>query len=174
MASFKKHIEPLITKEGGYKLINVKGDRGGRTYAGVSERANPKWEGWKIIEEEGLESPRLRYAVHALYRKNYWTPIMGDSISSSAVAEILFSSSVLSGTRTAVRLAQKACGAFADGVMGKSSISILNRVPEKEFLASFGLVRIARFSSIVAKDRSQAKFLRGWINRVLRELGLKV
>ena len=174
MASFKKHIEPLIAKEGGYKLINVKGDRGGRTYAGISERANPKWEGWKIIEAQGLHSPQLRNAVHTLYKKNYWTPIQGDFISSSAVAEILFSSSVLSGTKTAVRLAQKASGVAVDGVMGKNSIAALNKVSENEFLANFGLARINRFSNIVAKDRSQDKFFRGWVNRVLREMGRKV
>ena len=173
MASFKEHIEPLITKEGGYKLINVAGDRGGRTYAGISERANPKWKGWKIIADQGLASPSLREAVHARYRDRYWTPIKGDGISSSKVAGILFSASVLSGPRTAVRLAQIACGAVADGVMGPDTLQRLNAVAGREFLAYLSLARIARFSNIVEKDRSQDKFFRGWVNRVLREMYLK-
>ena len=173
MASFKKHIEPLITKEGGYKLTDAKGDRGGRTYAGISERKNPKWEGWKIIEGEGLTSPRLRNAVHARYFTNYWNPIKGDFISSSVVAEALLSSAVLSGPKMAIRLVQKACGVAVDGVMGTNTMAAINKVSERELLAYFGLARIARFSNLVEKDRSQDKWFRGWVNRVLRELNLK-
>ena len=69
MASFLKGILK-IAKEGGYKLINSskKGDRGGRTYAGISERANPKWEGWKIIvNSPSINTFQLRDAVHACY-----------------------------------------------------------------------------------------------------------
>ena len=45
LASFKKHIEPLIAKEGGYKLTNIKGDRGGRTYAADQRTCKPE-VGW--------------------------------------------------------------------------------------------------------------------------------
>ena len=169
MADFNQHIEPLITKEGGYKLTDSKGDRGGRTYAGISEKWNPRWKGWKIIADQGLESPRLRAAVHASYRENYWTPIKGDEISSGAVADALFSAAVLSGPGTAVRLVQKACGADADGVMGPQTLRMLNNIAEREFMACFGLAQIARFSAIVQDDQSQSKWFRGWVNRVLEE-----
>ena len=64
--------------------------------------------------------------------------------------------------------------ANADGIMGKNTIGAINKVSEGEFIASFSLARIERFSKIVAKDPSQNKFFRGWVNRVLREMGRKV
>ena len=169
MAKFENHIEPLIAKEGGYKLTDLKGDRGGRTYAGISERGNPAWPGWKILDEEGPKSPRLRAAVHARYRANYWNRIKGDEISSGLIAEALFSSAVLSGPKRAVRLAQKACGVAVDGVMGPMTMKAIGDCPVRGLLACFSLARIARFSTIAGKDKSQDKFFRGWVNRVLRE-----
>ena len=133
MARFSEHIGPLIAKEGGYTLTDTAEDRGGKTYAGISERANPDWPGWGIIDAQGIESPGVRDAVHARYRENYWTPIKGDEISSSKVAEVLFSSAVLSGPRTAVRLAQTACGVRADGMMGPVTLKRLNAAARVSF-----------------------------------------
>ena len=173
MARFSDHIGPLIAKEGGYTLTDTAADRGGRTYAGISERTNPKWRGWKIIEEDGLKAPWLREAVHARYRTAYWNRIKGDEIPSGVIAAALFSSAVLSGPKTAVRLAQKACGAAVDGVMGPMTMKALRDCPVRGLLAYFSLARIARFSTIVERDKSQDKFFRGWVNRVLREMNLK-
>ena len=169
MAKFSEHIGPLIAKEGGYMLTDTAGDRGGRTYAGISERANPYWDGWKIIEQDGLRSRRLREAVHTCYRTNYWDRINGDELSSDLIAEALFSSAVLSGPNKAVEMVQQACGATVDGVMGPLTLRDLYDCPVRGVLACLSLARIARFSAIVQQDKSQEKFFRGWVNRVLRE-----
>ena len=117
MADFAKHIEPLVTKEGGYKLHHVKGDRGGRTYAGISERSNPDWRGWALIDS-GAPPPELHSAVHDRYRERYWTPIRGDDIKDDDVCEVMFSCAVLSGPRRAIKLAQQCVEERADGVIG--------------------------------------------------------
>ena len=169
MADFRDHIEPLVVKEGGYKLVKVPGDRGGRTYAGISERANPEWRGWALIDR-GAPPPEIQAAVHERYRERYWSPIRGDGIEHDDVAEVLFSSAVLSGPRTAVKMAQMAVEADPDGIMGPRTLDALNRTGPDLFEARFALMRINRYLTIANRDRSQRKFLRGWLNRVFGEL----
>jgi hypothetical protein len=43
----------------------------------------------------------------------------------------------------------------------------VNGVDEQEFLSEFTLAKVARYAAICNRDRSQAKFLLGWINRSL-------
>jgi lysozyme family protein len=45
MADFLPAFERMIRDEGGYKLVNVAGDRGGQTYAGIARKMNPDWAG---------------------------------------------------------------------------------------------------------------------------------
>ena len=171
MGNFTLHIDPLIEKEGGYKLTNNTGDRGGLTYAGISRRANPDWHGWTDVDE-GEKPSNL--AVSAHYKTHYWNPMACDDIDSEVIAGVLLSSSVLSGPRRAIALAQASCEAPADGVMGPITLKELNSIDPELFTTRFALARIARFSEIVRRDKSQEKFLRGWVNRVLREMGAQV
>jgi hypothetical protein len=39
---------------------------------------------------------------------------------------------------------------------------------EELFVASYALAKIARYRDIVMRDRSQIKFLLGWLNRALK------
>ena len=45
-----------------------------------------------------------------------------------------------------------------------------NQQKEDEFLIAFTLVKIKRYLEICNKDRSQIKFLLGWMNRVMNDL----
>ena len=167
MAEFHRHIEPLIQKEGGYRLTDIRADRGGQTYAGISRRSNPRWPGWDFVDRQETPPESM---VHDLYRASYWTPIRGDEIAEERNAEVLFSSAVLSGPRTATILAQAALDVNTDGKFGPNTLMALNAEGADLFQARFALARIARFCEIVRRDPSQIKFLRGWINRVLGEL----
>ena len=187
MADFQKFIEPLIKKEGGYKLIEIPGDRGGRTYAGISERANPHWDGWELLEK-GVSPAVVQAAVHSLYRHEYWDPIYADYIDSDKIVEAMLSCAVLSGPNVAIKLAQlclNSSGVAIDGIMGPVTANAINNhkqdTPQEiVFILKYGMARIARFSDIIENDKetitmeipSQLKFFRGWVNRVLKELKL--
>ena len=166
-SNFYMHLPDLIEKEGGYKLINVKNDRGGKTYAGISARANPHWVGWNLIDQGDFDGANK--AVAQLYKNKYWDSIKLDSIEYNKSAEVMLSSSVLSGSRTAVKLAQRAVGVHVDGIIGPNTLKAINSMLPRTFVALFSMERIKRFATICHLDNTQRKFFRGWVNRVIRE-----
>lgn len=170
MADFLPAFERAIVAEGGYQLHQVAGDTGGLTYAGIARAKNPKWQGWVYIDCGETPPSQL---VRDFYRAGWWDPIQGDQIRDQDVAYTVYSfatnSSAYGTPRTAIRLLQVIVGATPDGVMGPVSLEALNAMEPRLFLALFSLARIARYRDIVTRDRSQGKFLLGWINRTLQE-----
>ena len=166
MADFDPAFTRMMTNEGGYRLTNTPGDRGGQTYAGISRRAWPDWAGWQDIDAGETPATEL---VRAFYRANFWHAVRGDDIAAQGVAETVFDFAVNAGTKTAVKLSQIVVGAQPDGVIGPKTLAALNDVEPAHFRAVYALAKIARYRDIVTRDRSQAKFLLGWINRLLKE-----
>ena len=41
MATFDPAFDKMIRNEGGFKLTNIAGDRGGQTYAGIARNVHP-------------------------------------------------------------------------------------------------------------------------------------
>ncbi len=166
MADFLLAFEKAILAEGGYKLHNVAGDTGGMTYAGVARNKNPQWPGWAWIDRGDTPPSEM---VRQFYREGWWQPLRGDEIADQDVAYTLYSFATNAGLGTAVRLAQVVVGATPDGALGAKSISLINAMEPRMFLALYALARIARYRDIVKRDRTQQKFLLGWINRTLDE-----
>lgn len=166
MADFDQAFARTLENEGGYTLTNDPTDRGGQTYAGISRRANPAWRGWSFVDAGS--TPPAEY-VQEFYRSNYWQPIGGDGINDQRVAENVYDFAVNAGVRTASKLAQIVCGAAPDGIVGPKTITALNAIEAGDFKAAYALAKLARYRDIVQRDRSQAKYLLGWINRILRE-----
>ena len=169
MADFERHIDELVRKEGGYRETNIAGDRGGRTYAGISFRAHPNWEGWAMLDR-GAPPSELQGAVHRLYKLEYWDALRLDDIHSDEAAEMLFGACVHNGQRAATVLAQQAVEAKVDGIIGPETLVGINRMDEALFECRFALAAINRYRTICNRDRTQVKFLLGWLNRVYGEL----
>tara|TARA_R100000687_G_scaffold78883_1_gene72629 strand:- start:1261 stop:1776 length:516 start_codon:yes stop_codon:yes gene_type:complete len=168
MAEFTAAFEEMIRNEGGYVFHNVAGDRGGDTYAGVSRRYHPDWEGWVFVDSQDLGNPALTASVSDFYLEQFWDRLRGDHIQDQRIAETLFDFAVNAGTRTAVRLAQKILEATPDGILGPVTIDLLNQYPANDFLYRYAMAKVARYAEIVNGDSSQSKFLLGWINRTLK------
>lgn len=164
MADFERAYEKTLAKEGGYVLHTVKGDRGGMTYAGISRVNHPHWPGWIVIDRG--QEPEADLVRH-LYLTSYWRQIRGDDIARQEIAESLFDFAFNAGVKTAIKLAQIVAGVTADGVVGPKTLQAINALQVDYFRASFALAKIARYRDIVVKDRTQMKFLLGWLNRSL-------
>ena len=170
MAEFDQAIVHVIQAEGGYRVVRVEGDRGGQTCAGISRRANPKWAGWELVDQ-GIpaDDPEVVERIHERYRNAYWNPVGAEHIDDQDLATAVFSCAVLSGPKTAVRLLQMAVGSDQDGIIGPRTLAGVNAAHNGLTIAGFTLARIARYVAICNNDRSQSKFLLGWINRALGE-----
>jgi lysozyme family protein len=178
MAKFKPIFEKMIRLEGGYVLHTVPDDRGGRTYAGISFRAHPDWDGWKKIDTGAMDA-ELTDMVRTFYRRHYWDVISGDLIDSQAAAGQVFDFGVNAGVATSIKIAQLVIGATPDGVFGPKTLAAMNAAitddrDEELFILRFSLLRVFRYKNICMNDSrrsgdqvvSNLKFLPGWINRI--------
>ncbi len=182
MADFNPCFEKVILLEGGYKLHEVFGDRGGMTYAGIAERSWPKWEGWGKIRADEYDS-ELTAMVRKFYKTEFWDRVHGDDIHSQQTAYHMFAFAVNAGLRVSVRMAQRIIGATPDGILGDRTLAKLNEMIQDEkderiFTVTFSLFKIFRYKDICLNDSrrgddkifSNQKFLCGWINRVQKGL----
>lgn len=166
MADFEAAFQRTLRAEGGFKLTDVQGDRGRQTYAGISRKANPEWPGWAWVDRDETPPTDL---VRDLYRSSYWAPLRCDRMP-QAVAEDIFDFAVNAGVKVSAKLAQAVVGVTPDGVVGPKTIDALVAADPALFRALFALAKIARYRDIVRRDRSQGRFLLGWINRTLEGL----
>jgi hypothetical protein len=67
-------------------------------------------------------------------------------------------------------LGEVIAGASPDDAIGAKTVELLTGCTAKGFVASHALAKIRRYSDICNRDRSQSKFLLGWINRSLSGL----
>lgn len=165
MADFLPAFERMIINEGGYKLIDIKGDRGGQTYAGIARMRWPTWAGWGAIDRGETPESEL---VRQFYFEKFWLQINGYRIGSPQIADGIFDFAVNAGVSTSAKLAQAVCRVTPDGKIGPKTLAALNAMNADLFAALFAVAKIARYRDIVVKDRSQSKFLLGWINRTLK------
>ena len=168
MAEFVDAFNHVMAVEK-WELTNDPDDLGGQTYAGISRKNWPKWEGWRDIDAGRLPEPRT---VAAFYRDGFWSVIGGDGIVSQKIAISLFSFAVNAGDKVAIKLAQQVAGVKADGIVGKDTLTALNAIDTDLFLARFALAKIARYRDIVVRRPEQRKYIMGWINRTLKEAAL--
>lgn len=166
MANFESAYERVIRDEGGYVLHTVPGDRGGQTYAGIARNMHPQWAGWAALDAGSTPSAQL---VRDFYKTNFWDDIQGDALAHQAIAADIFNFYVNTG-RPAKVLAQLVVNVTPDGAFGPRTVQALNAASPEIFVLSYALAKIARYRDIVTRDRSQLKFLLGWINRTLNGL----
>lgn len=164
MAEFLPAFERMIVNEGGYVLHQIEGDRGGMTYAGIARSRWPSWPGWATIDAGRAPEAQL---VRDFYRSNFWDAMRLDEVATQSVAATLFDFSVNAGVSTAAKLAQLVIGATPDGRIGEKTLDAINACEPENFVLRFALAKLARYAQIVTRDRSQGKFLLGWVNRTI-------
>ena len=168
MAEFEPAFEKMIRNEGGYVDHTVAGDRGGRTYAGITRNHHNDWDGWQYLDRGDTDNPALTGLVRDFYRENYWNRVRGDDIEDQAIAESVFDFAVNAGVSTSSKLAQLVVNATPDGRIGPKTLAAINAVDGDSFVPRFALAKVARYVEICKRDRGQMKFMLGWLNRTLK------
>lgn len=174
--TFKKELLPVILKnEGGY--ANVKGDRGGETYRGISRNNWPNWVGWAMLEKhkplrngDMVNDPELYDAISEFYRCNYFMLYPLERCNNKIVAVQILDFAVHGGFSVR-KLQQKLndkfnCGLLVDGLYGDKTINAINAIDAQQACNLIISLRVEHLDNLVAKDPFSAKFETGWRNRI--------
>jgi len=105
--------------------------------------------------------------VYPIYKRDYWDAIKADSIHNQAIAEFMADFIVNSGGSSwNIKGLQKVVGAKADGKIGVQTLAKINGQNAKVLFAKLYKFRVNYYYRLSAKDHSQKRFLKGWINRI--------
>ena len=159
MASYKK-LKPIVLKwEGGY-AGNIDGQI--CTMKGVTLAT------FRNCFGKSKTCKDLRNITDAqwdsIFIQKYWNRWSGDAIKSQAIANLLVDWVWASGIY-GIKYPQRVLGVVDDGIVGPKTIAAINNYPnQKELFQKLWNRRKKHFESI--GKGNNAKFLKGWLNRL--------
>ena len=187
MADFTKAYKiTILGNEGGYNPgIGEK-----ETYRGIDRGANPKWNGWQIIDEIKKVNPNLSTGkmdvllsqnialqsnIEKFYKVNYWDIVNLDNVTDQQLANNLFDCSVNQGEGRARRFMQIACNyviasqkstikpLVVDSQIAQATLLAFNSLPPTMLNAEINLEREASYRT----DAGYAKWAKVWAKRLI-------
>jgi lysozyme family protein len=168
MNNFDFAFNYVIGNEGKYS--NDPGDAGGPTMYGIIQSEYSRWlkRPASIADMKALSLATAK----DIYENWYWKPLHCDAVTSQAKSCAIFDQGVNRGIGWPPKRIQAICGVAQDGYIGPITLAALNTMDDNHFIREFEAVVEASYRSIVAAKPSQSVFLRGWLNRARRLLGL--
>ena len=182
---FDDAFKIVLGFEGGY--VNDPADRGGETNYGITYNTlnDAKNKGW-IPFNVTIQNIQLEHAK-IIYKKGYWDVVQADSLP-HPLDLIMFDSAVNHGPNAAVKLLQKSLNTLlpytelkVDGIIGPLTLRAVrdyeglqdapgshNKSNIRYLCIDVLINRIELYLSIVLNNKSQEKFLKGWLNRVFK------
>lgn len=119
---------------------------------------------YKELESLCLGNAEFKKEMQEFYKKEFWDKIKGDRIECQHLANALYDFAVNSGVNRAVKSLQEILNVKVDGSLGEKTLEAINK-SEKNLCNELCDKRRAFFETI-AKKGQNAKFLKGWLNRV--------
>lgn len=154
---FDNAFNHVVASEGGF--ANLKGDPGGRTMYGITERDHPDlWQ----------PGPPTLEQAKARYRERYWDACRCE-LMPWPLCWLVFDAAVNQGNGPAVSMLQKVLRLAQDGIPGKDTIAAVNRADMRDLLPRYMAVRGLRYFG----TRNFDKFGEGWLWRlfsIMREV----
>lgn len=176
MANIKPYAVWNRKWEGGY--VNDPDDAGGETNKGITiatwkKAGNDIGEKLKNVIHKGKHYNLVTKSLYEMtdqqhedvLKRLFWDVWKGDEIKSQSVAEMVVQWFWGSGYE-GIKRTQKVLGVVADGIVGNKTLATLNSADPKELFYKLKQARIDHFNEIVQKRPSNAKFLKGWLNRL--------
>ena len=156
-------IEPLakfiLSFEGGF--VNDPKDHGGATNKGVTI-GTWRQQGYDKNGDGRIDVKDLRLISDAdateILRRCYWRRCRADEIKDQSIANLLVDWLWISGT-PAVTITQALLGVTADGIMGKNTLSALNRHNPEAFFSRLKARRKLYYERLVKSKPSQRRFI---------------
>lgn len=152
MIKFDTIIPIILKREGGY--VNDPKDSGGETKFGISKRAYPNEDIKNLTIERAKE----------IYYQDYWKPLNLHLLNSGFLAIHVFDMAVNAGRKTAVKMLQRIIKTTVDGAIGFNTARAANNTVG--VVENYIIARENYYKNLVIKRPKNAKFLKGWLNRV--------
>ncbi|MEI8285960.1 MAG: glycosyl hydrolase 108 family protein [Actinomycetes bacterium] len=167
---FEECLKRILKHEGGF--VNDPLDSGGMTNLGVTKRVWEEFVGHPVSEAD--MQALIPERVAKLYKQRYWNPAYCEVLP-KGLDYVVFDFAVNAGTGRSVKTLQQAIGCVADGVIGPKTMAAINSANAKNIIAKFSDARTDFYQGIVARKPDQARFIKGWLNRVedARKLALE-
>lgn len=185
MSNFNSAILTVLRNEGGFS--NDKADKGGATNHGISTRflkqIDKDIDGDGHVTSKDAKSITKETAIE-LYKKYFWDHYNLEKIRDINVATKAFDLFVNMRGKSAGKILQKACNSFCedgslnkklivDGIAGSKTMLAINSIAMFTVNKSLLLKAIkheqsAFYHAIVKSNKTQAKFLKGWLARAAR------
>jgi len=166
MERFERIFDYLLRVEGGYS--DDKNDKGGKTKYGITE------EEARDFGYKGNMQDLTKDFAKNIYLKKYYLGNKLDKVVNDKVALSICDWAVNSG-RNGTKNAQIAINQLTnanldvDGIIGNKTLDALNAVDPEKFLEVYHNLQRIYYKGKVEADRTQEKFLTGWLNRVQRK-----
>jgi len=167
---FEKALKRILKHEGGY--VNDPLDSGGMTNLGVTKRVWEEFVGHPVSEADmRVLTPEI---IAPMYKMKYWNSSYCEVLP-KGLDYVVFDFAVNAGTGRSVKTLQQAIGCVADGVIGPKTMEAINDAEPKDLIAKFSDARADFYQGIVTRKPDQARFIKGWLNRVedARKLALE-
>lgn len=161
MADYKKLVPIVLKWEGGYagnidgQICTMKGVTLAtfRKYYGKDKNCNDL----KHIADSQWE---------AIFKIGFWNRWKADMIENQSIANLLVDWCYTSGV-WGIKYAQGVLGVPIDGIVGSRTLAAINNHPNpKKLFEDLWNRRKKHFESIAKRDKTKAKFLKGWLNRL--------
>lgn len=156
-------LKPFILSwEGGF--VDDPLDRGGATNKGITIGTFRNFYG-KDATVEQLKNITDEQWLH-IFKSGYWDKWKADDIENQSIADIVVDWAWASGTVTSIKQVQKILGVAVDGIVGNDTLTAINTADQSSLFDKIRSRRIEFVENIVKRDPSQARFLKGWKNRI--------
>ena len=150
----------FILKWEGAEFTNDPADKGGPTRYGITKRDYDEFLRSNGKLPQSVEFITLE-EVHQIYTASYWSPVKAEE-TPSPLDLVCFDAATLMGVSRAISLLRSALKIPTGSASGIDYHSISDPVALSLSIIS---AREARYRAIVAADHTQARFLKGWLNR---------
>ena len=156
-------LKPFILRwEGGF--VDDPMDRGGATNKGITIGTFRNFYGKEATVEQ-LKNITDEQWLH-IFKSGYWDKWKADDIENQSIANIVVDWAWGSGAATSIKQVQKILGVAVDGIVGDDTLTAINIAGQRSLFVKIHNRRIEFVENIVKRDPSQARFPKGWKNRI--------
>jgi len=168
-SAFERALDYTFGNEGGFS--NEKFDAGGATKFGITIHDLARWR-HRAVSVQEVKDLKLEDAM-SIYEAWYWKPLACPDIKYPGVAIAMFDIGVVRGIGVPPIYAQQICNAHGakltvDGHIGPKTLAVINATDPKLFVNDFADKARNGFLAIVVRKPTQARFIKGWLNRAKR------